>query len=470
MLSLVQSQKQTLKISPAQIQLLSFLQLNSQELEQHIKNELEENPVLEEGTDDTPDPLDEYAPSHLDAQDRTQDYMDWDEFNNDDTPDYRTRINNYSDDDTHYSPTLVEIKSWRDDLKEQFHLLDLDEREQYLADFLVDSLTDEGYLLVSTQTLADDASITSGLYIEKEEMEALVEMLRQMEPAGLGSRNLQECLLAQLERKTNVEIVKKIVKNHFDELANHHYDKLMRLYGLNADSLKEVLAIIAHLNPHPIVGGQSSGTLVVKESIVPDYIVVVEDENIEVSLNSRGVPPLRINKTYAQHLGGSRAANSYVNQKINAANWLIEAIQQRESTMLKTMRVIVSLQRDYFLTGDVRLLKPMILKDIADRIGMDISTISRVTSNKYAQTPFGVIHLKDLFTEGFTTDSGEEVSNRQIQLALAELIANEDKLHPLNDSQLMELLAEQGYQVARRTVAKYREVLGIASVQMRRVL
>jgi RNA polymerase sigma-54 factor len=470
MLSLVQSQKQSLKISPAQIQLLNFLQLTSLELEQYIKNELEDNPVLEEGTDDTADEFDEFGTKTADSQDRTQDYMDWDEFSNDDTPDYRTRINNYTDDDTPYTATLVETKSWRDDLKEQFHLLDLDERQEYLADFLVDSLTDEGYLKVSAQSLADDASFTSGLYVEKEEMQTLLEILRDMEPAGLGARNLQECLLAQLERKPNVEIAKKMVKNHFEELANHHYDKLMRTYSLGPEALKEVLSTIAHLNPHPIVGGQPSGALVVKESIVPDYIVTVEGETIEVALNARGIPPLRINKAYAQNLGGSRAANTYVNNKINTANWLIDAIQQREATMLKTMRVIAALQREYFLTGDERLLKPMILKDIAEQIGMDISTVSRVTSSKYAQTPFGVIHLKDLFTEGFTTDSGEEVSNRQIQVALAELVEKEDKHHPLNDTQLMELLAEQGYQVARRTVAKYREVQGIPSVQMRRVL
>lgn len=473
MLNLVHSQKQSLKISPAQIQLLNFLQLNTLELEQHVKNELEENPILEEGTDETSDDaskIDEHGSSS--AEDRTQDYMDWDEFKDDDVPDYRTRINNYSDDENAYTPALVESITWRQELKEQFHLLNLTERQQLLADFLVDSLTDEGYLTYSAEALADDVSFTSGLYAEATEIKELIELLRQMEPAGLGAKNLQDCLMLQLERRqgADINVAKELVKKHFEELAARNYEKLMKACGLTSAQLKEVIALIGTLNPQPITAGGQTETLIVKDNIVPDYIVTVDGDLIEVELNNRRVPPLRINKAYAKEVGGTRAANTYVNSKINAANWLIEAIQQRENTMLKSMRAIVKLQADYFRTGDVRLLRPMVLRDVAERIQMDVSTISRVTSNKYAQTPFGVIHLKDLFTEGVMTESGEEVSNRQIQLVLAELVAKEDKHSPFNDFQLAEMLAEKGYPVARRTVAKYREQMDIPTASLRRTL
>lgn len=474
MLNLIQSQKQTLKISPAQIQLLNFLQLNTLELEQHIKNELEENPILEEGTEETADEsgaADEFGIKD-NTDDRTQDYMDWDEFKDDDVPDYRTRITNYNDDENTYAPSLVESITWRHELKEQFHLLPLTERQQILSDFLVDSLTDEGYLTYSAEALSDDVSFTSGIYVEVEEIKELIEVLRKMEPAGLGARNLQDCLLLQLERRHDDEVgvAKELIKKHFDDLAARNYEKLMRACGLTSNQLKETLALIATLNPQPVTAGGQTETLIVKDNIVPDYIVTVEGDLIDVELNNRRVPPLRVNKAYANEVGGTRAANTYINSKINAANWLIDAIQQRENTMLKSMRAIVKLQADYFRTGDVRVLKPMVLRDIAERIQMDVSTISRVTSGKYAQTPFGVIHLKDLFTEGVLTQSGEEVSNRQIQLVLAELVAQEDKKNPLNDFQLAEMLAEKGYPVARRTVAKYREQMDISTASLRRTL
>lgn len=472
MLNLIQTQKQTLKISPAQIQLLNFLQLNTLELEQHIKNELEENPLLEEGEEDAASDFESSDENALSSsEDRTQDYMDWEEFREDDTPDYRTRVNNFSDDDNAYTPTLVETASWRQELKEQFHLLPLTERQQVLADFVVDSLTDEGYLNYTAEAMTDDVSFTSGLYVEEAEVEEIIQILRKMDPPGLGARNLQDCLLMQLERRQDekARIAAELVKKRFEDLAARNYEKLMRMSGLTFDELKDTLALIATLNPQPVVGSQT-GALIVKDNIVPDYIVTVEGDIIDVELNNRRIPPLIINKAYAQEVGGSRAANTYVNSKLNAANWLIEAIQQRENTMLKSMRTIVKLQEDYFKTGDVRMLKPMVLRDIAERIKMDVSTISRVTSGKYAQTPFGIIHLKDLFTEGLMTNTGEEVSNRQIQLTLADLVSKEDKHNPYNDFQLAEMLADLGYPVARRTVAKYREQLDIPTATLRRVL
>jgi len=471
--NLLQSQKQTLKISPSQIQLLNFLQLNSLELEQYIKNELEENPLLEERENDEQDDFNDVDFSATpQAEDRTQDYMDWEEFSNDDVPDYRTRIENTSDDDKVYAPIIVEATDWRSELKEQFHLLPFTERQLMLADFLVDSLTDQGYLPTSVSTLTDDVSFTLGIFVEEEDIQLLVNFLRQMEPVGLGARDLQDCLLMQLARKKSqaAGVASWLVDDLFEEVAARNYDKIMRMSGLSLQELKEAIALISTLRPFPIINGGNTSSVSLKETIVPDYIISVEDEIIEVSLNSRGIPPLKVNSDYAKSVGGSRSATQYVNSKIASAQWLIEAIIQRESTMLKTMRTIVNLQRDYFRTGDVRFLKPMVLRDIAEHIKMDVSTISRTTSGKYAQTPFGIIHLKDLFTEGVKTENGEEVSNRQIQSALTELVALEDKYQPLNDTQLTDLLAQQGYPLARRTVAKYRDLLGIPSATMRRVL
>lgn len=468
MLNFIQSQKQTLKISPSQIQLLNFFQLNGLELEQYIKDELEENPVLEEGNDQN----DDFTDDNFNAEDRTQDYMDWDEFNDDNLPDYRTRVNNFTDDDTVFAPTLVESIGWRDEVKEQFYLLIDSERQRFLADYLVDSLTDEGYLQVSLDSLVDDVSFSSGMFVDEPEIQYLIDILRKLQPIGLGTGNLQECLLIQLERSTDPKatIAKTLVNEYFDELATRNYDKLKRVCAFSSEEIKEAVALIATLNPQPVLGGQASTTLVVKDNVIPDYIVTVEGELLEVSLNSRGIPPLCINKSYSEILGGTKEVNSYLNSKINAANWLIEAIQQRESTMQKTMKAILRMQKEFFVSGNIRSLKPMILQDIAEQIKMDVSTISRVTSGKYAQTPFGMIHLKDLFTEGMKTDSGEEVSNRQIQLVIEELIMKEDKNNPLNDFQLTELLSQKGYQIARRTVAKYREILGILSASLRRTL
>ncbi|WP_305952121.1 RNA polymerase factor sigma-54 [Emticicia oligotrophica] len=470
MLNLVQSHKQTLKISPTQIQLLNFFQLNALELEQYIKNELEENPVLEEGSQ-----ADEYLEDNLlnNTEDRTQDYMDWDEFSDDNIPDYRTRVSNYSEDESFLIPILTESVSWRDEVKEQFYLFIETDRQRFLADYIVDSLTDEGYLLVELDALTDDVSFSSGTFVDESEVAYLVDILRKIQPLGLGTKGLQECLLVQLERNTHpiAAIAQIIVKEYFEELATHNYDKLKKVCAFSSDEIKEAVALIASLNPQPVVGGQVNSSLMVKDNVIPDYIVIVEGESIDVSLNSRGIPALSINKSYTDSLvGGSKEVNSYLNAKINAANWLIEAIQQRENTMLKTIKAIVKIQRDFFSTGNIRLLKPMILQDIAEQIKMDISTVSRVTSGKYAQTPFGIIHLKDIFTEGVKTHDGEEVSNRQIQLVLEELILNEDKNKPFNDFQLTELLSKRGYQIARRTVAKYREILGILPANLRRVL
>jgi RNA polymerase sigma-54 factor len=301
-----------------------------------------------------------------------------------------------------------------------------------------------------------------------------------MDPPGIGAVDLQECLMMQLQRKKekglDVEVAMDIVAFNIDELAVRNYEKIMRLRNITADELKEAIAQITALNAKPIMDGGTS-SIAVKDNIIPEYVITYEtnlygDTTIDIAVNNSRIPSLKINSDFANtiNLAKDKAVNQYVNAKLGAANWLIEAIQQRENTMLKTMQAIVIYQKDFFRSGDIRNLKPMILKDVADQISMDISTISRVTSGKYAQTPFGTINLKDLFSEGIKVDSGEEVSNREIQQTIANLISEENKQNPFNDFQLMELLAQKGYNIARRTVAKYRENMGIPSAQMRRML
>ena len=488
MMNLSQSQRQTFKITPLQIQMLNFLQLSTVELEEKIKNELEENPLLEEGMiakDETPD-NDFEEISENDGDDYStittpdNDYSDWDEYGNDDTPEYKTNINNHSSDDDLYTIPIIQESDWRTDLKAQVHYLPLNERQIMLMDYIIDSLNDNGFLTTTADVIADDVSFTNNVFVDIEEVEYLLKVLRMMEPAGIGAVDLQECLMMQLQRKKEqgieVNLAIDIVTHNIEELAVRNYEKIMRMRNITSDELKNAISQITALNAKPIMDGGTS-SIAVKDNIIPDYIISYEtnlsgDMSIDIALNNGRTPSLKINNDFAETINSTKnkAVNQYINTKLSAANWLIEAIQQRETTMLKTMKAIVLFQRDFFKTGDIRNLKPMILKDIADQIGMDISTISRVTSGKYAQTPFGTINLKDLFTEGIKVDSGEEVSNREIQQAIANLIVAEDKKNPLNDFQLMDLLAQKGYNIARRTVAKYRENMSIPSAQMRRVL
>jgi RNA polymerase sigma-54 factor len=488
MMNLSQSQRQTFKITPLQIQMLNFLQLSTVELEERIKNELEENPLLEEGIvakDETPDnDFEEIAALETDeysAEAKPEnDYSDWDEYVNDDTPDYKTNINNRSSDDDLYAVPIIQESDWRTDLKAQVHFLPLNERQIMLMDYIIDSLNDNGFLTTTADVIADDVSFTNNVFVAIEEVEQLLKVLRMLDPPGIGAADLQECLKMQLQRKKEngheVDLAIDIVANYIDELALRNYEKIMRMRNITPDELKKAILQLTALNSKPIMDGGTS-SIAVKDNIIPDYIISYEtnllgDMSIDISLNNGRTPSLKINKEFAETINSAKnkVVNQYINTKKSAANWLIEAIQQRESTMLKTMKAIVLFQREFFTSGDIRNLKPMILKDIADQIRMDISTISRVTSGKYAQTPFGNLNLKDLFTEGIKVDSGEQVSNREIQQAIAHLIANENKQNPFNDFQIMDLLAQKGYNIARRTVAKYRENMSISSAQMRRIL
>ncbi|MBO9636578.1 MAG: RNA polymerase factor sigma-54 [Siphonobacter aquaeclarae] len=477
--NLSQTQKHTLKVAPQQIQFLNFLQLTTVELEQHLRNELEENPLLEEGQNEEAaeetSPDSESITAEFDTPEGVEDFRDWDEFGHDDIPEYKLRLSQdpNADDDLYASP-IVEQETWREAIKEQARWLDLSEEQRELAFFLIDSLDDDGFLPADAESLADDYSFGHGIFIDSTNVEDVLSCIKEeLDPPGLAARDLRECLLLQLERRKATPGSLRaldIVTECFTELSNRNFEKICRVLSLSEEELREALATIAKLNPRPITGGNTDSMLV-KSGIVPDYILHYDDYGrIEVTLNRGNWPDIRVNHSLTGLIGSSRerGAATYLRNKLQSAQWLVDAIRQRENTMEKTMRMLVQLQRPFFETGDVRQLKPMILKDVAERIGMDISTISRVTSGKYAQTPFGLLHLKTLFTEGIRTETGEEVSNKAIQQALVEHISAEDKRKPFNDFDLMRLLARQGYMISRRTVAKYRDQLGIQAAQYRR--
>jgi RNA polymerase sigma-54 factor len=473
-----QTQRQTLKYSPLQIQMLNLLHLTTMELEQRIKEEIEENPILEEGkedsaSEDTPEDFaDADDPAGGDDGGSVQDYYDWDEFRDDDIPDYKTYANNQSADNELYTRPMVETVSFRDELKQQVHFLQLNERQQLVADFILDSLDEDGFLRRGTDVIADDISFANSMFIDSEEVEHMLKIIQQLDPPGIAASDLRECLLIQLHRiEARNDVWKwshRIVSDSFDELGARNYDKIMRITGLNEENLKKAIQLITTLNPKPASGLRNDS--IVNESIKPDFMLrYTEDGEIEVQLTWGNSPALRLNKLFTQmaEKKNDKATNQFLKSKMNSAKWFIDAIKQRENTMLSTLRAIVKLQYDYFQTGDIKKLRPMILKDVAEIIDMDISTASRVTTNKYVQTPFGIVLLKDLFTEGVTNEDGTEVSNREIQEAIREITDVEDKRHPYNDQQITDLLAEKGYSVARRTVAKYREQLNIPTARLR---
>ncbi|CAG5003035.1 RNA polymerase sigma-54 factor [Dyadobacter sp. CECT 9275] len=472
-----QTQRQTLKYSPLQIQMLNLLHLTTMELEQRIKEELEENPILEEGkeentTEEAADDFDDDLNKSEDDSPSVQDYYDWDEFRDDDIPDYKTYANNQSPDNELYTRPMVETVSFRDDLKQQVHFLRLNERQQLIADFILDSLDEDGFLRRQSDVIADDISFANSMFIDTEEVDAMLRIIQQLEPAGIAAADLRECLLIQLNRMENQDEIWKsayrIVAHAFEELGSRNYDKIMRVLGLDEETLKKAIQIITTLNPKPASGLRNDS--LVNESIKPDFMLwYADDGDIEVQLTWGNSPALKLNKVFTQMVEqkNDKATNQFIKSKMNSAKWFIDAIKQRENTMISTLRAIVKLQYDYFQSGDIKKLRPMILKDVAEIINMDISTVSRVTTNKYVQTPFGIVLLKDLFTEGVTNEDGTEVSNREIQEAIREIVEAEDKRHPYNDQQITDMLAEKGYSVARRTVAKYREQLNIPTARLR---
>ena len=442
------NQKQVLslqqKLSPQQIQMIKLLELPTVQLEQRIKQEIEDNIVLEEEDRAAED---EEQPQQISVDEYLRE---------DDTPSYKSRINNYSKDDKQRPVFLTEGRSLQEYLIEQLGFRNLSEREMKLAVYLVGSIDEDGYLRRDLESVADDIAFTVGIETSAEELEKLLGIIHELEPAGIGARNLQECLLLQMAQipvnSRPRRLARKILTAYFDEFVKKHYEKLMSRLQVSEDDFREAIA-----------------------EIILDY----QDGHFQLSLNSYNVPEVRVNRRYMdmirEMVGADglvrekdKEAIQFVKNKIDSAKWFISAIKQRHDTLMRTMQTILDYQQEYFKDGDKSKLRPMILKDIADRTGLDVSTISRVVNSKYVQTQFGIILLKSLFSEAMQTDSGEEVSSYEIKNILQECIDDEDKRHPLTDETLMDILNGKGYRIARRTVAKYREMLGIPVARLRK--
>jgi RNA polymerase sigma-54 factor len=464
-------QKQQGRILPQQIQLLNLFHLNSLELEHRLQQELEDNPLLEENTSDQ-----ELDPEKYNKE-KVQDFQDWEEYGYDDIPDYTTEYAGYlSAEDLPQRP-LTEINCFRTELKEQFGLLEVAEEDIKLADYLIDSLSDNGLLEQDLEKIAEDISFRQNCWIETEDLERVLHQVQQLEPAGIATRSIQECLLAQLQRMNSKrpDVKKAIVllQHHYSDLRNRHMEKIMHSLDIDEDELKIILQLVAKLKLKPITEKLNASG--VNNNIVPDFVLFREGNYLEVSLYRQRSASLFLNPSWMETIQqqsqknekSDKAAHQYLKNKLQSAQWFINAIRQRESTMLKVMKAILHHQYDYFLEGDIKLLRPMILKNIADETGVDISTVSRITCNKYIQTPFGTLLLKDLFTEGLSNADGALISNKVIQSTIEEVIQSEEKTNPYTDQQLVQVLAQRGIKVARRTIAKYREMLQIPVAQVR---
>ena len=467
------TQKQVLslqqKLSPQQIQTIKLLELPAMQLEQRIKQEIENNIVLEE---------DERTPEEEEPQQISVDEY----LREDETPSYKSRINNYSKDDKQRPVILSEGRSLQEYLVEQLGYRNLSEREMKLATYLVGSIDEDGYLRRELDAIADDIAFTLGIETTAEELERLLDVIHDLEPAGIGARNLRECLLlqmGQLPMNTPARrLARRILTDYFDEFVKKHYEKLISRLQVSEEEFRDAIAEIRRLTPKPGNLYAEGGTDTTPY-IVPDFILDYHDGRFDLSLNSSNIPEVRINRRYAEMLrdmvapdgtvkAEDREALQFVKSKIDSAKWFISAIKQRHDTLMRTMQTILDYQKEYFKDGDKSKLRPMILKDIADRTGLDVSTISRVVNSKYVQTQFGIILLKSLFSEAMQTDSGEEVSSYEIKTILKECIDEEDKRRPLTDETLMDILNSKGYRIARRTVAKYREMLGIPVARLRK--
>lgn len=464
------TQKQQLKILPQQIQLLNLFHLNTIELEHRIQQELEENPLLEESASEESTDIDKYS------KDSVQDYKDWDEYGYDDVPDYKTEYENYFNNEKIPERPLPENADFREALKQQFKLMNTDEQETMLATYLIDCLNDCGMLEQDLAAIADDLSFRHKRWIEESELEHILLKLQELDPAGIGARSIRECLMLQLSRmnqkRPDVKMATRLLEEHFSDLGSRNMDKIMHHLNIDDEELKIVLQLLASLKMKPITEG--TGSFQSNQQIMPDFIVTMDGDELEVSLFRQRSASLHINQSWMENVKSTeenahtdKATRQYLRNKLNAAQWFVSAIKQRESTMLKVVRAIVKLQYDYFREGDIKLIKPMILKNIAEMVGVDISTVSRITCNKYVSTPFGTLLLKDIFTEGIINQQGETISNRVIQNAIEEVIESEDKQKPYTDQQLVAILSEKGFSIARRTVAKYRELLQIPVAQMR---
>ena len=480
MLKQTLAQKLQQKLSPQQIQLMKLVQLPTQSLEARIKQEIEENPALQEGKEKAEDTFENDASDEREVRESMEE-INWDDYlGDDDTPDYKTKANNYSSDDELYEAPVIVNESFHDSLISQLRLRDLNTEELELATYLVGTIDDDGLLRRELIDIVDDLAFSQGVFTEEKELERLLEIIQDLDPPGVGGRDLRECLILQLERKRpsfKVNLALSILEDYFDSFVKRHYQKLMDRLGVNEDELRDAIEEVGRLNPKP---GGSSNLSRPTENVIPDYNLQIVDEELELTLNGRNAPELSLSNQYREmleHYKASKEKNKaekeaalFVKQKLDSAKWFIDAIVQRQQTLMLTMQSILNYQRDYFLTGDERKLRPMILKDIAEEIGMDISTVSRVASNKYIQTPYGTFLIKRFFSESMTNADGEEVSTREIKKILEDTVAEENKRKPMTDDALAKILKEKGYPIARRTVAKYREQLDIPVARMRKEL
>lgn len=475
------------KLAPQQIQLMKLIQLHTLEFEEELERELEENPALEivkeDGDEDDYSSLDDKLENEGSESIETD--FDVDEYLYDDEPSYKTASSNYSADDEEFDneSLLTEGQSLYDYLMEQINLLKIEEEDLKIAEYIIGNIDNDGYLRRDSASLVNDLAFSQGIYTTKEKVEDVLEnYVQKLDPAGVGARGLQECLLLQIEKKVSadkaVSLAANILRNQFDALTNKHYNKIIQKYDIDEEDLKDALEEISRLSPK--VGGNfDTQTITINQEIIPDFIIQVKDNQVVSLLNSKNAPTLRVSEEYKDILSTySHNKNSaehkqaalFIKQKLDAAKWYIDAINQRQNTLLQTITAIVKLQKEYFITGDEKSLKPMILKDVADITGFDISTISRVVKSKYADTPSGIVYLKDLFSDSLTNDDGEEVSTKEIKNRLQEVISKENKRKPLTDDALVTILKENGYNIARRTIAKYREQLNIPVARLRKEL
>lgn len=465
-----QVQKMLQKLSPQQIQMIKLLELPTLQLEQRVKQEIEENPVLEEEES----PEEEQEAKEVSVEEY---------FAEDDTPSYKYRVNNFSKDDEKRPIYLSEGVTFHESLIQQLGFKHLNEHDETLAKYLIGSIDDDGYLRRDLRSIADDIAFSLGIETDEHELEKMLKVIHELEPAGVGARNLQECLLLQLQSQSDhtpaQQLATKILTDYFDEFTKKHYEKLISRLGVSEDTFRDAIEEIVRLSPKP--GNlYSGGRNEMQPYITPDFILDYHDGIFELSLNGANVPDLKVNRRYVEMIrnmvtkdgkptsSSDRETIQFVKNKLDSAKWFISAIKQRHDTLMRTMQAILDYQREYFIEGDQSKLRPMILKDIADKTNLDVSTISRVVNSKYVQTQFGIIPLKQLFSEAMQTDSGEEVSSYEIKKILSECIDKEDKRKPLTDEVLMDILNEKGYHIARRTVAKYREMLGIPVARLRK--
>lgn len=476
-------QKLLQKLSPQQIQVIKLLEIPTLQLEQRIKKELEENPVLELESD-TPESDEDISETDTE-QSSDEDEFSYDDYLNeedDDIPSYKTSANNYSKDDKYVEIPFSVGVTFHENLRDQLSMISLSEGDGQLAEYIIGNIDDDGYLRRDLMSISDDLAFNLNMEVPEEKLEEILKVIQRLDPPGIGARNLRECLLLQLDRKKNGshELARSIIKDYFDEFTRKHYEKIKKKLNLSDDELKYGIEQVLKLNPKP-GSSYSNPHNKANQHIIPDFMLENVDGELVLSLNQQNVPDLKINDTYLEMLRGlveqnkqknknQKDAMVFVKQKVDSAKWFMDAIRQRNHTLLLTMSEIIDFQKEYFKEGDEAKLRPMILKDIAERTGLDISTISRVSNSKYIQTHFGIFALKYFFSEGLQKDDGEEVSTREIKKILRECIENEDKHKPLTDEKLTQILKEKSYNIARRTVAKYREQLDIPVARLRKKL